>query len=69
MLVMTFLGSLITLGMDWVALQFRTGAYPFQATLNLIIMPSMLLNMLLALPVYALINDLADFIYPEERNL
>ena len=69
MLITTFLGSLITLGMDWIGLQFQTGAYPLLETLNLIIMPSILLNLLLALPVYALTNDLADFVYPEERSL
>ena len=69
MLIMTFFGSLITLGMDWFVLQFRTGAYPIQSTLNLIIMPSILLNLLLAIPMYAVINDIADFIFPEEVNL
>jgi hypothetical protein len=32
----------------------------------LIILPSLLLNIILAAPVYAVIKDLAEWIYPEE---
>ncbi len=69
MLLVTFAGTLITQVLDWAVLQFQTGAYPILTSFNLIVMPSALLNLLFALPVYAVINDLADFIYPEKNEL
>jgi cell shape-determining protein MreD len=66
MLLVTFAGTLVTLALDWAVLQFQTGAYPLSTAINLIVMPSALLNLLFALPVYALVNDLADFLYPEK---
>jgi rod shape-determining protein MreD len=37
--------------------------------INLIVLPSLLLNLLLALPVYVIIRDLADWVYPEEIEI
>jgi hypothetical protein len=34
--------------------------------LNQITLPSLLLNLLLALPVYVLLGDLAKWVHPEE---
>jgi hypothetical protein len=69
MLLVTFLGTLITLGLDWLALQFQTGAYPLLTSINLVVMPSALLNLIFAVPVYALVNDLADTLYPDQNTL
>jgi rod shape-determining protein MreD len=69
MLLVTFAGTLVTLALDWAVLQFQTGAYPLYTALNIIVMPSALLNLLFALPVYALVNDLADFLYPDKAEL
>lgn len=69
MLLVTFTGSMIMLGLSWGVLQFQTRAYPLLTSLNLIIMPSALLNLLLAVPIYAIMNDLADFLYPEKMEL
>jgi rod shape-determining protein MreD len=34
--------------------------------LNLILLPSLLLNLILAIPVYSIMHDLARWLYPEE---
>jgi hypothetical protein len=32
-------------------------------------LPSIILNLLLAIPVYALVKDLSEWLYPEEIDL
>lgn len=66
MFVVTFLGSLITQGLTMIALLFSGTSLPIFDSLNLVVMPGTLLNLLLALPVYAVITDLAQSVYPEE---
>jgi rod shape-determining protein MreD len=66
MFVVTFLGSLITQGLTMGALIFTGTQLPIFDSLNLVVMPGTLLNLLLALPVYAVITDLAQSVYPEE---
>jgi hypothetical protein len=34
--------------------------------LNIVTLPSILMNLLFAIPVYALVSELADWLYPEE---
>jgi rod shape-determining protein MreD len=66
MFLMTFLGSLITQGLSMVALIFNGAPLPLMDSLNLVVLPSTLLNLLLALPVYAIVSDMAQWVYPEE---
>ncbi|HIE57604.1 MAG TPA: hypothetical protein EYP88_05165 [Anaerolineales bacterium] len=69
MLAVTFIGSL--------GVYLATGAYlrlvgtplPILDTFSLIVLPSMILNLLLAVPVYVLVKDLAEWLYPEELEL
>jgi hypothetical protein len=42
---------------------------PLLETLNLIILPSTILNLLLSIPIFALIKDFAEWLYPEEIDL
>jgi hypothetical protein len=39
---------------------------PWIEAFNLITLPSIILNLLFAIPAYALLGDLANFLYPEE---
>jgi hypothetical protein len=39
---------------------------PFFEAVNLVILPSLLLNLLAALPVNGLMGEIAGFLYPEE---
>lgn len=66
MFFVTFLGSLITQGLIMGALIFEGTPLPLGDSVNLVVMPATLLNLLLALPVYAVIADLAQWVYPEE---
>ncbi len=66
MFMMTFAGSLIYQGIVMVVLIFNGTMLPVSESLNLIILPATLLNLLLALPVYAVVADMAQGLYPEE---
>ncbi len=66
MFIMTFAGSLVYQGLVMVFLIFNGTALPVSDSLNLVILPATLLNLLLALPVYGIVADLAQGLYPEE---
>jgi rod shape-determining protein MreD len=69
MLLTTFLGTVIMHVVSLAAVVVSGTNLPFGEVLNLITLPSLLLNLLLALPVYAIINDLAKWLYPEELEV
>lgn len=62
----TIFGTLIMHGVSLIALSMVGSPIPIGEALNLITMPSLLLNLLLSVPVYALIGDLANWLYPGE---
>lgn len=66
MFLVTFVGSLIFQGLVMGALIFEGTPLPIVDSINLVILPGTLLNLLLALPVYAVVSDLAQWVYPEE---
>jgi rod shape-determining protein MreD len=66
MFLVTFVGSLVTQGLVAGALIFKGVPLPINDSINLVILPSTLLNLLLALPIYAIVSDLAQWVYPEE---
>jgi cell shape-determining protein MreD len=69
MLVTTFLGSLIAQLSVLVYLRIMEMPLPVFESVNLVILPGVLLNLLLALPFYALFGDLAKWLYPEELEM
>jgi rod shape-determining protein MreD len=66
MFTSTFLGSLANLGLNWIVLVMLGHPLPLAASFNLVILPSVLLNMLLAIPAHSLASSLAEQLYPEE---
>ena len=66
MLVTTFLGTIIMHAVSLVAVILSGTNLPVGDVINMITLPSLLLNLLLAIPVYAIITDLARWLYPEE---
>ena len=68
MFITTFVGTLIYHILTWVVLVFQGVPLPLFESINLVLLPSALLNLVLALPVYAIITDLANSIYPEEAE-
>jgi cell shape-determining protein MreD len=66
MFAATFLGTLILLGTSWVAVILQGTLLPIDQVINWVLLPSLLLNLLAAVPVYILTSDLANWVYPEE---
>jgi hypothetical protein len=64
MFSITFLGTVILSGLSFGVLRFADVPLPLDDVLGLLTLPSVLLNMLLAIPVYAVMRDLARWVYP-----
>jgi len=69
MFVATVLGTLLMHGISFVSLRLLGTPLPWRESLNLITIPSLLLNLVLAIPIYALLSDLANWLYPEELEV
>lgn len=69
MLAATFFGTLITHALAITSLRLNETAIPILESFNTITLPSILLNLLVAVPMYAIIGDLANWLYPEEIEL
>ena len=69
MFVTTAVASLFEHGLTWMVLRVQGVPLPILTSLNQVVLPATLLNLLLALPVFALVTDLAKWVYPEEVNL
>jgi len=66
MLTATFFGTLVLLSISWFA-RWLTGVYiPIGNALILIALPSVLLNLLITVPVFYVMKDLANRLYPKE---
>lgn len=65
MLIATFFGTLIVQLVEISSLRIVGVDVPFWDAINLVTLPSVLLNLLLAIPFYAMFSDLAGWIYPE----
>jgi rod shape-determining protein MreD len=67
MLVVTILGTFIMHLLIIFGLRVAAQPVSWQESLQLITLPSVILNLLLALPVYGVITDLASWVYPVEE--
>ena len=65
MFVVTFIGTLITHGISLTVLRVVGNPLPINLAFSQVTIPSLVLNLLLAVPIYALISDLAGLVYPE----
>ncbi len=69
MFVATFAGTLIMHAFSIGVLLAAGRSFDWRQGLNLITLPSVLLNMLLVLPVHAIMVDLAHWAYPVELKI
>jgi rod shape-determining protein MreD len=65
----TFVATLITHALAYGALRFNGIDLSLLESINLVTLPSALLNLLLAILAYALMGDLANSLYPEEIEI
>ena len=64
MFSVTFFGSVLASIFSFAVLQLSGIDLPVSDVLGVLTLPSVLLNMLLAIPVYAVMRDLARWVYP-----
>jgi rod shape-determining protein MreD len=64
MFTITFLGTIIISALSFIVLSISGTSMPVEDVLGLLILPGVLLNMLLAIPAYAVMRDLARWVYP-----
>jgi rod shape-determining protein MreD len=64
MFSVTFMGTIIVNLLTLLVLRFLGVPLAIGDTLGLLILPAVLLNMLFAIPVYAIMRDLASWVYP-----
>ena len=64
MFTITFLGTIVISGLSLMVLRFSGVPMPVGDVLGLLTLPGVLLNMLIAIPVYAVMRDLARWVYP-----
>ncbi len=69
MIVSAFCGTLISLGISWISLLVAGNPIPFSLAMNIIILPSLLLNIFLSFLVYFLMVGLAEKVYPKEITI
>ena len=66
MLAATFSGTLVVMLIS-IAARFLTGVTtPLLSALNLILLPSLLLNLILAIPIFSIMHDLSGWMYAQE---
>lgn len=66
MFLVTIIGSMLINGLSYLALAVTGVSIPLQTGLVEVIIPSILINLLLALPAYAIARDMAQWAYPLE---
>jgi hypothetical protein len=66
LLTVTFLATILLHFITYITLILTGAPIPFADSLAMITMPSIFLNLLLALPVHSFIKDLAFWVYPQD---
>jgi rod shape-determining protein MreD len=69
MLAATFIGTLVVLLISFAARLFSGVSMPYLSVINLILLPSLLLNLILAIPVFSIMRDLSGWLYPQELKV
>jgi len=69
MFVLTFIGSLLNQTIAAFTFGISGSPLPVVDTLKLIILPSLLLNLIFAAPIYAVVRDLAEWLHPEKIEI
>jgi hypothetical protein len=69
MLIAVILSTFISLALAWGVLQLEGVPLPIFQSFYLVLLPSTLLNLLLAVPAYVLAGDLAGWLYPQEFEI
>ena len=67
--IISFVGSLLQSGLSFITLSMAGVALDFSTSLVQVIIPALFINLLLALPVYAICKDMHQWLYPYEVEI
>jgi hypothetical protein len=67
MFVVTFLGTIVLYLLSFAVLRLAAVPLPLSDTLGLLTLPGILLNLLLAIPAYAVMRDLSRWVNPSSE--
>jgi hypothetical protein len=67
MFVITFLGTIVLFLLSFATLRLSGAPLSVSDTLGLLTLPGVLLNMLLAIPAYAVMRDLSRWVHPSSE--
>jgi len=65
-LLVVFIGTIISHGLTMVILIFQGGSLGLTSVLQVITLPSIVLNFMLSLPVYIIVQDIIEQVVPQE---
>jgi len=66
LLISTFLGTLIIYGVEIIYLWLTGIPMDLLEVLNIVLLPSLVLNMIVVLPIYGLVGEITKAVYPKE---
>ncbi len=70
LLIVVFAGTLVIQAASYVAVVvLQGGLLPLGQVINLITLPSLLMNLLLCIPLFLIVRDLAAWLYPQELEV
>ncbi len=69
MVIAVILNTLVEQAMSAAVVILRGASLPLGTVLNLITLPSILLNIIFSIPMYVFIKDLSDWLYPSELEI
>jgi hypothetical protein len=64
----TLISTVLLLGLQWIFLAISGSPINIGDAFNLVILPSVVLNLIAAFPIYTLIGEFFQFLYPEEEE-
>lgn len=67
MILASFLGTLITLAINFLSISIFKARLPFAESFIQVIIPSCALNMFLGIPIFLIVKDIVDSVYPVEN--
>jgi cell shape-determining protein MreD len=66
LILIVFISSLIEYSLQFAVLYFQGSAIGLIESIKYVIVPSVFLNLLFAVPFYAIVNDMSHWVYPVE---
>jgi hypothetical protein len=69
MLVSSFFGTLVVQSISLLVLQVTDSGISMADGFNLVILPCILWNLIMAIPIYTLVNEFATWVYPQEVQI